>query len=725
MGRPEKSSLMEPLVGRFARQGFVLFFVCVFAILMMILLVSLNTHKSGEVFQLGRSIEQERIVLVAEAVINEMLASVKAGVNDRNSSVGNELYNFWKSNPAAGSKLVFETDFTSSQLPVSTSLGDDYLGNDADLSGHVSIVIMDKIGGPRPSYAGYVELIGKVKSQDLPEIKLKERREIKIADLSYPFIDKYALFVKSFCRLLNNPKKRIVIKGIAPDDPGVYSFVYLGNRSYPVCPEFPQGARSVNTPPVLLDLCFKDDNHLLGAFYRPASFQTVVSRYEQASNGNLFFVIPPFDFRTVSGSFSKSTDFHTTPELVTIYKAILNASSKYAGNEGTMGYMIAKDYQKSGGNPGNSEVFRSLISSLMQDWKYQYGYTDYSCIVGEKGNTFVNEEPFSGIGQYFKYFMDKNPQRVMGGKMPLLFGEGRDIPVYVEGPVYLRFFKIAFLDQAKVKFELHGGSSMDVSFPPVPLHYEDSPRTFSGKPCTPQIDERTKVLMSNSIESLSINNLFFGGNTKTAKTPTSVQGGIEGYDVFPAFDESLRSVAHVYQTADEFTKDRIKTIDGQKVLDLDGISLILCSDKKSLSLTSVEKYRGKGRIILSEGHCILGNLAPLNIKTDSLSLYLMFGNFLIESSATVVNIFASLAATTCFRDNSSPAFSAESGISFGGKSVNIYGNLFVDNLFDLRTLPDGGQLTIVHDPNLYFPEYPVRVSIGETRSLLAVDYHGE
>lgn len=707
------------------RQGFVLFLVCAFALMMMIMIFGLSTLKSGEVLQISRTMEQERLVLFAEAGINEMLAAVKVGVNNRSTSIGNEIFSFWKSGHPGGAKVIYEAEFPSSQLPVSNGLVSDYLGARAEISGHVSIAVIDKIAGARPSYTGYVELVGMAKSKDLPEIRLKERREIKITDLSYPFLDKYALYVKSYCRNLNNPKKSIVIKGIAPDDPGVYSFVYLGNRSYPACPEFPQGAKSANTPPVLLDLCFKDDNHLLGPLYKPAPFQTVSAQHSQASVGNLFFTLAPYDFRNISSSFSPATDFHNTAEIVSIYKSILKASAQYSGNEGTLGYMITKDYQKSGGNPGNSEVFQSLVNSLMDNWKYQYGYTDYTCIAGEGGKTFVNEQPYSGIGAYFQYNTNQNPQRVLGGKMPLLFGEGRDIPVFVEGPVYLRFFKIAFLDQTKVKLELYGGNKMDVPFPPVPLHYEDSPKTFSGKTCTSPIDKRTKVLMSSPIDALSINQFFFGAGTKSVKSPSSSKGSIEGYDVFPAFDETLRSISHVYATADEFMQDRVKEIDGQKVLDLDGISLITDSGKKALNLSSVQKYRGKGRIVMSEGNCVLGSLAPINLNTDSLSIYLMFGNFFVGSSANVVNIFASLAATTCFRDNSSPDPSAESGIIFGGKSVNIYGNLFVDNLFELQTLPEGGKLTIVHDPRLYFPEYPVRVSVGETKSMLAVDYNAE
>ncbi len=695
--------------------------VCVFAFLMMVMIIGLATHKSGEVLQLGRTIEQERLVLFAEAGLNEMLAAVKVAANDRRTTLGRAFFEFWKTPPGLPT-VVFRADLPASQLPVANALAAEQLGGRAEISGQVKVVILDRIPGPRPSYTGYVELISQARSRELPEIKVKERREVKIADLSYPFLDKYALFVKSFCRTLNNPNRRLIIQGIPPSDPNLYSFVYLGNRSYPPCPEFPQGAKSTETPPVLLDIAFKDDHRLLGSFYRPAPFQMTNPEFVQASRDNLFYVIPPVPFNTIANSFAKPADFVRTPELISFYQSIIRVSQPYADDEGSLGYLVLKDYQRAGGDPGRSEVFKSLVTTLVSKWQYQYGYSDFDSVAGDSGRTFVSKPPFCGILDYFLYYSQANPQKVIGGKMPLLFGPNRDTPVFVEGPVRLRFFKIAFCDEVKLTFDLYGSNSMQLPFPTLPLRFEEQPRTFAGKPCTPQVDERTKVLMSEAIDVLSINHLFFGvGRTMTPK-PTTGRGPIEGHDVFPAFDESLRSVAHVYPTAEEFVRDRLKTIQGERMLDLDGVALILSCGRSPLDLTSVSRYRGKGRIVIREGNCILGSLAPLDQRLDSLGISLMFGNFLVRGAGDDVIIHASLAATTCFSDNSSPDPSAESGLHCGGKNVTIHGNLVVDNLFELKSLPEGGRLTIVHDPNLYLPEYPVRVSIGEAKSLVAVDY---
>ena len=708
------------------RRGFVLFLVCVLALVMMVMIIGLSTQKSGAVTQLTRTIEQERAVTLAQAGINEMLAWVKAGVNDQNSSIGARIHQYWKSRPTvAGPQVIFRTSFSPVQLKMTNQLVEETLGNRADVSGQLSLVISQRINGARPSFIGHVELIGKAKYRDFAaETCVKERRELKIVDLSDPFVDKYALFVKSFCRSLNNPKKRIIIQGITPDDPTRYSFAYFGNRSYPSCPEFPQGSKSANSPPVILDLDFKEDNHLLGAFYRPAPFQMKNPQHVQASTGNLFFANPPVSFASIKSSFSVSNDFHKTPELVNIYqKGIVEPSRPYSDQEGTLGYVVCKDFQRSGGNPAASEVFQSLVSMLMNNWKYQYGYTDYTSIFGSS-NSFAHEQPFSGILGYFEDIDASNKMRTFGGKMPLLFGENRDTPVYVEGPVFLRFFKIAFVDQVEVNFTL-AGDTLEVPFPTIPMNYEKNAETFSGKTLNPPVDSRTDKLMSMPVEHFSINNFFFGAGTTPAKTPTAVKGGVEGYDVFPVFDETLRTVSHFYQTADEFISDRVKTIDGQKTLDLDGISLIMGKSAQALDLSAVKKYRGKGRIVMGEGNCHIGDIGPVSAADDALSIYLMSGRYVVKSDSSTATIYASLVATTCFSDNSQASVSSEGGIEFEGKSVNILGNLIVDNLFEMRGLPDDGHLKIVHDPRLYFPEYPVRVSVGKTRSLMAVDYNAQ
>lgn len=713
---------------RLSRKGFILFLVCGLALVMMVLLVSLNTHRSGSVVHLTRTIEQERIMLLAQAGINEMLAQVKSEINNPDSTSGRAIKQFWRAKaPLNNAKVVFSQDFAADSLKISNNLVEKYLDGKGEVSGNLNIVLHSAVKCPNPCYLGYIELVGKARYKKLPgEIRVKERREIKITDLADPFLDKYALFLKSFCRSLNNPEKHIIIQGIKDKDPTQYSFVYLGNRGYPACPEFPQGHKSAQTPPVILDLDFREDKKLLGPFYQPGSFKVKNSQFAQASSGNLFFVNPPFPFSSISGNFSASSDFHKTKELVSIYKSIVDSSKQHAETEGSLGYVIARDYNKSGGNPANSEVFRSLVTSLMNNWQYHYGYTDYTSVSGANGQKpFTNEHPYMGIIDYFEQMQKFNPQRCLGGKMPAFFGENRDTPVYIEGPAFLRFFKVAFVDQVKISFDLHGGYSLDVPFPPVPMNFEQQPQTFSGKKLTNPVDNRTDQLMSKPVEHFSMNNFFFGAGALPAKTPTSVITGIEGHDIFPAFDSSLKSLAQVYQNSSEFFADRIRDINGEKVLFLDGTSLIMQADNQLLDLSKFSRFTGKGRLILAEGSCKLGDLLPVDPKTCSLRIYLMYGRFQLASINSPTRIRASLAATSSFADNSSANPAMEGGIDFNGRSLDLIGNLVVDNLFEMKNLPKNGFVKITHDPTLYYPDYPVRISVAPTKSMQAVNYYAE
>ena len=70
------------------RRGFIIYVVCALAIGLFILIAGLNRFKSGAVLQLSKTVTQERMIVVAQAAINESLAAVKGGINDVNTSVG-------------------------------------------------------------------------------------------------------------------------------------------------------------------------------------------------------------------------------------------------------------------------------------------------------------------------------------------------------------------------------------------------------------------------------------------------------------------------------------------------------------------------------------------------------------------------------------------------------------------------------------------------------------
>ena len=87
------------------RRGFILYVVCALAIGLFILIASLNKFKSGAVLQLSKTVTQERMIVVAQAAINESLAAVKGGINDVNSNVGKAVRDFWKSKKSASSVI--------------------------------------------------------------------------------------------------------------------------------------------------------------------------------------------------------------------------------------------------------------------------------------------------------------------------------------------------------------------------------------------------------------------------------------------------------------------------------------------------------------------------------------------------------------------------------------------------------------------------------------------
>ncbi len=707
------------------RKAFVLYLVCAMALALSILVVSLNFFKRGAVTQLSKTIEQERMTTLAQAGVNEMLAEVKSQVNDRKSGIGKALYQLWATNTPVSSAMVLKKlSFSASDLGETQRLIRENLGHSGEISGEASIVITQSIGQGRQSFLGYVHFVATIKAQGIQErIRVKERRELKVVDLSDPFLDKYALFVKSFCESLNDPKKRLVVQGIK--DPEKYSFVYLGNRSYPKCAEFPNGSKSSPTPPVILDLDFKEDRKLLGGFPNPGPFDAKDSKLRQASADNLFWRSSPIPVKNFVGNFSIQEGFHKIREFRDLYQEFIKVLQSQDQPEGSIGFLVLNDYNNKangGKTPENTEIFRSMINSLLKEIQYHYGYSDFLRVFPDS-NQFTKEYPFTGILDYFQSVLDPNsptcnPSRLRGGKMPMMFGENRDTCTFVEGPVQLRFFKVAFIDECSFNLEGFQSLKYSMAFPYMKMGFEPQPQTFVGRN-RPPLDKFTDNLMSHPIH-WPINALFFDSQQVL---PTTVnKSKVEGYDIFPKFEPSLKTVSHFYLTAKDFLDDRVKNIGGKEILDLDGITLILGIDGRALDLSGVRNFQGKGTIMIFRGNCQLGELLPAPGSESYLKVNLMCGRFFVPSNSGETNIQASLVATTLFPDNSQPDPKSEGGLYLGGGNVTVAGNLVVDNLLELSDLKEQNRLKIVHDPGLYFPDYPVRVSLGKVKSAFAVDF---
>ncbi len=713
---------MKYFCRKLMRRGFILYLVCVLAMCMLTLVIGLNRFKSGAVLQMARNIDQEMMVVTAAAGINEILAGIKIGVNSSESPVGKSIRDFWQKSARnlVHPLTIWSCSYSAHQLPVANKIAQEQLGSSGSVTGEARLIVRQIVGPGMPSFIGVVQLMARVSSAGSQgTVVIREHRDLKIVDLSDPFLDKYALFVKSFCKTINDPDVDLIVEGI--DDPVKYSFVYLGNRNYPICQEFPAGSRSASAPPVLLDLDFEEDRALLGGFYQPGGFQAKNKEIADSSSGKLFWVRKPeLAFKPFCSRYSLTDDFHKVPDIAGIYDGLIDSCRSSAGNQTSVAYPIMLEHQKANGKTENSKVFHSLLQDCFDVWRYHYGYTDYQHVTSSTPGSLAQVHPLSGLVDYFAHVAKTNPQRLAGGKMPAFFGESRDRCIFVEGPVFLRFFKLGFIDESTVKFGMFAGMNANIDFPAIPMRYEAQAVTFAGKPAG-TIDKMTDRLMSHPVH-LSINNFFFGTQNNASGSLTAVgDRNIQGYDVFPIFDPMLTTASQFYLTAGEFLQHRLKNIEGQRTLDLDGINIIAGIDGEELDLTKTPHYRGRGMVIMFRGNCRLASLEPMDAERDSLRLYLMNGRFMATSVDKKLTIRASLVATTYFKDNSQPDPAQEGSLLSDGKDVHIIGNLVVDSLFDMSNI---SSLKISHDPGLYFPDYPVRTSIGQVKTFYAIDYSG-
>ena len=127
-------------------------------------------------------------------------------------------------------------------------------------------------------------------------------------------------------------------------------------------------------------------------------------------------------------------------------------------------------------------------------------------------------------------------------------------------------------------------------------------------------------------------------------------------------------------------------------------------------------------IVSYVGNCILGDLAPTDPNVDYLKIWLMRGRFFVEETRSSAAICASLISTVRNNDNSSAPSSQEGGFITNKVPTTIFGNLIIDNLFDMR---DKKYFKITHDPKIYTCEYPVRVSVGGPKAEYILDYKGK
>ncbi|NLI75412.1 MAG: hypothetical protein GX442_03075 [Candidatus Riflebacteria bacterium] len=812
--------------------GFLLLVIITIILAMAILIFALSSHKSGAIEQLARTVDQNRLAILAQSGNNEMVAFIKDNANNLGSTyVFNKFREvFTAATPPALPKTIrlYPQGTSSEYCPQETQKIAQDAGYNIRIVSKADLVLFgaSEVDDMR-AWQGYLEVVSRASHADRPDnmVEIKERRDVKLVDLRH-FFDQYVFFCKNYMPDYNHPRKRLILKGVKTPSfaKGCYSRAYFGNRCYPDNKEFPDGEGRL-----WFDASYNEQKDLLGPLVKVGnrvSFPTSPEDYLYWANVATFsFIKGPLD----------TPDFYRVEAAKHVFETIVNAAAERKWpvtkfdrgkalwekartsmgsniNDKSAAYKICEDFtgndiaNATARNYGACAGFRQVVKTCFEKWRVQWGYTDAESVwkVKERDlsalpqpKEWVKNLQYGGLasetyeidgqkmGAYFyEYLKDAsgdlpNKERCRVGIMAQVFGTPSDRrPLLIEGRAYLRFFKIAFLDDFTTDFETLTDlkapefAGTTVVFPPVPVDFRrPEPATADNKTFqntdlgnnllthakteTREPADRSylapyleKYLMSRDISTIPLNCLL--GTSMQIPAP----GGETSYDPWSGVinnpcaefnpksgDKYYRCIdwtmlSRDYQTGADFVADRVQDDGSKKVLYLDGVMLIR---KGPLDLSQVSRFVGKGLLFVGEGDCYLGTLkkaAAGSFGENHLRIYLHGGDFEIRSSTSDVEIEASLTALTYKGKNPPNPGAAENqgNLYCNGKNVTIFGNLILDYLqleWGSRGLPIDGTLTVEHDPLIFNPESPTtsggpkqdpyRVSIGEVRTLYSMN----
>ncbi|MBU1107456.1 MAG: hypothetical protein KKB51_12370 [Candidatus Riflebacteria bacterium] len=755
------------------RHGFVLYIVITVLLGLAIMAFALNSFKTGAVTQLSRNVDQNRLALVAQSANAEMIAMIKSRVN---LVPGSNIFNTIRS------KVFLDT--ASPTLPLTVELLSPFepqetiklakVGYNLKVrSSAVLKVFRRSIYNSMLAYNGYIDLESKAWREGAGEITMEahERRDVRLIDLRHT-LDKYALFVKNYCNDYNNTSRRLIIKGVrSDDDPYDISRVFIGNDNYPTCKD--------PRKDLWFDLYYEDHNGLKG--FAKIFGQNTLTSFPGIPAGypvfNRLFYENVKPFNALGGV---SVDmFVLNPQVVNEFERVINlaadacmvqagvATEPYMvaanlrekckrsiaklSNPNAYAQMMCQDFvdKANGGNYSACKEFVKLLNTCQQNWEYRWGYTDAASLwnVYTSGCPPLNTtlpDRYAGLssiamgaGNYGPYMAEYrelvdgnqyNHERSSVGVMQQFYGEDNDVPVLIEGNAYLRFFKIAYLDEFTANVQFAAPTPVPVNIRVVTNKYlrKDKTGSFLTTQLGPQLapnlfDDR--FMKSRAIDELSLNTLWgekikcYNGSGQPdeydpMQSPTTIiprpaqptGSTVEAFRFGRVVD--FKNASWNYVSAADFLAERApndgRTSDG-KTLYLDGFMYIAAGD---LDLSGVTQFQGKGLIYIRQGNCTLGNLKRLNDPptSDSLRIYLRRGDFKIDPAVDNVKICASLVA---FYDPPQSDNSLQQGniILNNRSNVTIYGNLLVDSLSLQDSansgLAAGGKLYIEHDPAIY------------------------
>ncbi len=781
------------------KRGFLLYIVVAVLFALAILAFALNSLKQGAVTQLAKNVDQNRLTLLAQSANNEVFAMIRSQVNEASDS---SIFQKFR-------EIFPGTDGTSPSLPARILLFNNFiplktleLAQSAGYKLKIKCKAVLHVFKSAPyksvtAFNGYLDVYSQAYRENFESnsIEVHERREVRLVDLRHK-LDKYVLFVKNYCPDFNNPQYRLVVQGISPAGPDI-SKVYVGSYDYPECDDpqknlwFDLNLKEANTLPGLGKLF--DLSGGLTKFDGAGAKQCMlnVSKVQFATLGGVtvdqftsvpavMYVYEKFVNTAADGCFGSSQPFKRGSELTTKCKNALPHS-----NSNAISYRVCDDFAKNanGFDYSKCEIFKQILGTCVEKWEYHFGYTDAESIWSV--NTAVKPKiplpmawatalaycglatttaDFRDKGPYFAEYLDKsggkpfNPERFRVGKMPLLYGEDKDTPVLVEGPAYLRFFKLAYFNDFSTSISYgneSGGNYTEIEVKvepePVPIYFRrnDKSKTFQNTVISPNLSPSSyfqeRYLMSRAVDDLSINSLlgetlsYFDGDGNavtinplsgphpTFELPIQPSGSsYEGVKWGRIID--FKTVSRNYSNPEAFLNERVV----DDTLFVDGVIYIESGD---LDLSKVRRFYGKGMIYLGKGNCSLGNLKRARSPDeypDSLRLYLRQGDFIIKSSANEIEIQASLAAFYYPFGQKTPQ--KQGSLIINGKSlVRVYGNLLVDYLYtqanDGSGLAKDGKLEIMHDPMIYDPAYedgsfkgdPYHISIAPAKSLFSIN----
>ncbi|MFZ5951525.1 MAG: hypothetical protein ACOYXC_12525 [Candidatus Rifleibacteriota bacterium] len=713
------------------KSGYILYLVLTLLTMWGIISFSLSRYRSGAVNLLSKTTQQSRLTVIAQSAAGEIWSIARKESNNPGSKAAqNSFYNLindvFSQNPAeVPPKKTFSNEriFNETDLPFANQLAGEITGGQAKVKGQCRLYFTSSLRSSPAAFSGHIEVITQAYStsnrKDIVEIK--ERRDFKIID-TRDMLDRYVLFVKDYSFDYNSISRQLIIEGLRPK---VCSSIFLGSR---YAPRYPAFARFNEPPAIHLDINMKDDKELvplvlnnklekipLGAIEVPSDN----SKARDASKGNVFWSVPmPMQFKPIfdRAGFSDS-DFYSVKVLQDgYYKTFVETSQKTKAEEYSVPGLILDDWKRCGGRYADSEVFKMVVATSVEKWKYLYAYTDaISLWSGNNWSEFARTLQFTGLSEYLKFMETFHPDKMVAGKMAQFFGPDRNVPVILEGNVFFRFFKLAFFDEFTATITL-GGQSKDFGMPSIPLHFQNP-----GSQAQNFLNKEVKVhgieynLMSREVEEVPVNSMFFGD---IKLTPDGVN---KPDDYYPYVNND--SVSYRYPNPEEFLKDRTITLaNGDKRLDVDGLMFI---EKGDLDLSKFSSFSGQGMIWLGfRGDILLGDLAKSK-PSDILKLFAQDGSFIIKSPKPAVKISASLIALTYFSDvkRSRSALSNRGKLVAKNHEVEIFGNLAVDYLFlndGSYGIPAGKSLKIIHDPFLFSPVYQKWATIGKIRTIFSV-----